>query len=188
MKAHQDTKDIAGTALCPEPDKNHPCKLEKQDWIVYVDQINKCLPMLKMTNPSSRRSCSPDMVWHHHPSPCGTRCGWDGTCTWLAKGQGRAGCCGPECGPWWVCKAGNMHYLGRKDAGGLLGETLQRGCVWQVPPGTSWRWALEIRKCLLMVCMSSIVVYLLNYIDPECAVYWLLVKYVPLIIQKTAFV
>lgn len=61
-------------------------------------------------------------------------------------------------------------------------------CVWPVPHGTSWRWALEIHKCLLMVCMSGIVVCLPNYIDPECAVYWLLVKYVPLIIQKTALV
>lgn len=148
--------------------------------------------MLKMTSPSSRRSCSSDKVWHHHPLPVaqggmGSAHDWPRGCT----GHDAVVLSG-------FCKAGNVLCLGRKDAGGLLGEqaALQRGwvgvhrcrCVWPVPPGSNWKWSLEILKCLSMVGMSSMVVYLLNYIDPECAVYWLLVKYVPLIIQKTALV
>lgn len=69
-----------------------------QAWTVYVDQTNNTLwegvwpklPFLKMTNSSSGRSPRRDVVWHRHPSPCGTR---------VAAGTGHApGCSGAEQG------------------------------------------------------------------------------------------
>lgn len=56
-------------------------------------------------------------MWHQ--SSC-----WDWMCPQLAKELSGAGCCGPECGPWWLYKDGNMHCLGRKMLEGCWGHRL----------------------------------------------------------------
>lgn len=61
--------------LCPKPRKNHTCKLQKAS-LNSVCRSNKESPAhVKDDRPSSKRSRSPDIFWHHHPSP-GWLLGW----------------------------------------------------------------------------------------------------------------